>query len=250
MSRFERAMKVLAIHEGGYSNHPNDPGGATMKGVTQRTYDAYRRRIGQPKQAVRAIRDTEVYAIYKGQYWDAIRADDLPEGVAYCVFDAAVNSGSGRAVRWLQEIIGAKVDGVVGNETITKAADLDPVFLIDEYCDRRFAYMKRLQHWSTFKVGWTRRVREVRAQAKDWAAHRVVDVSKVPPQPKADGPEKISATVRETLKDKGALGGIAGLLGSVGTLLTGNGPVQYAVAAVLVLAALTGVWWIVRGRQA
>ena len=107
MDRFERAFALLAVHEGGYSNHPDDPGGATNRGVTQRTYDSYRARHGLERRDVRQITDGEVAEIYRGQYWDAIRGDDLPAGVAYCVFDAAVNSGPGRALRWLQAEIGA-----------------------------------------------------------------------------------------------------------------------------------------------
>lgn len=250
MMRFERAMKALAVHEGGYSDHPKDPGGRTMKGVTQRTYDAYRARKGLEKRHVRQIEDAEVYEIYRVQYWDAIRGDDLPPGVAYCVFDAAVNSGPGRAARWLQDVIGAKVDGVVGNETLAKAADLDPEFIIAAFCQKRLSFMKRLKHWPTFKNGWTRRVREVREQSIKWAKGYEPVESKVAQPAKADGPEKVTATVKDVLGDKGAMGGIAGVLGASGALLGGNGPVQYALAAVLVLGALTGIWWLVRGRRA
>lgn len=248
--RFPRAFALLAVHEGGYSNHPSDPGGATMKGVTQRTYDAYRKRRSQATRDVRQITDAEVEAIYRGQYWNAVKADDLPEGVAYCVFDAAVNSGPGRAVRWLQSVIGAKVDGVAGNETIAAARAMPAVDLINTYCDKRLAFMKRLKHWSAFKNGWTRRVAEVRAQSINWAQAQSIPVSHEPPQPKAEGPESVTATIKDTLNDRGAVGAATGLLGSVGALTSGSGPIQYAIAAVLVLAALVAVWWIVRGRNA
>lgn len=248
MSRFERAMKVLAVHEGGYSDHPKDPGGATMKGVTQRTYAAYRARKGLEKRHVRQIEDAEVSEIYRGQYWDAIRADDLPPGVAYCVFDAAVNSGPGRAVRWLQEVIGAKVDGIVGNETLAKAADLDPEFIIAALCAKRLDFMRGLKHWPTFKNGWTRRVKEVRDQSTKWARGYEAMPSEVPQPAKADGAKSVSGTAKDVLRDKGAMGGIAGVLGASGALLGGDGPVQYAIAAVLILAALAGIWWLVRGR--
>lgn len=250
MDRFERAFALLAVHEGGYVNHPDDPGGATNKGVTQHTYDNYRTRHGEVRRDVRSITDEEVAAIYRVQYWDAISADDLPEGVAYCVFDAAVNSGPGRAVRWLQAGIGAAVDGVIGNETMGLTAHADPRILIDEYCDRRLAFMKRLRHWPTFKNGWSRRVAEVRAQSKAWAVNADPLPSKVLPQAKAEGEESAAATLRDTLTDGKAVGAITGILGSAGTLLSGHGPVQYALAAVLVISALAGVWWLVRGRAA
>ena len=249
--RFPRAFALLKVHEGGYANHPDDPGGATMKGVTQRTYDAHRKRRGQPVRDVREITDHEVEAIYRGQYWNAVRADDLPEGVAYCVFDAAVNSGPGRAARWLQKVIGAKVDGVVGNETIAAARAIPAPDIINAYCDKRLAFMKRLRHWPTFKNGWSRRVAEVREQSVEWASYgRTATVSTQSPPAKAEGRQSIRATAVQALKDRGAIGAATGLLGSVGTLASGSGPVQYAVAAVLVIVTLTAVWWLVRGRDA
>jgi lysozyme family protein len=188
--RFPRAFALVAVHEGGYVNHPDDPGGATNRGVTQRTYDAHRDRRGQPRRDVRQITDAEVQAIYRGQYWNAVKADDLPPGVAYCVFDAAVNSGPGRAARWLQEVIGARVDGVVGNETISKARSANASQVINRYCDRRLAFMQSLRHWNTFKNGWTRRVSEVRQQSLKWAAGQDPHPSKVEAPGKADGPQR------------------------------------------------------------
>lgn len=188
--RFPRAFALLSVHEGGYVNDPRDPGGATNKGVTQRTYDAYRRRMKQPTRDVRQITDAEVERIYRGQYWQTVHADKLPDGVAYCVFDAAVNSGPARAVKWLQSVTGASVDGIVGNETIAAARDMSPAVLINRYCDKRLAFMKRLKHWSTFKNGWSRRVHEVRAQAIEWAHNNsVVTDTTASPQAKADGLE-------------------------------------------------------------
>lgn len=249
--RFYRAYALLRVHEGGYSNHPKDPGGATMKGVTQRTYDDFRVRREQRPQHVRQISDSELEAVYRGQYWDAVHADELPPGVAYCVFDAAVNSGPSRAVRWLQKVVGAKVDGIVGNNTITMVQGMKPELIIEQYCDRRLAFMKRLKHWATFKNGWTQRVAEVRAQSLEWAEKdHVVTVSTQSPQPKAEGKESISATVMDTVKDKGALTAVGGVLGSIGSLASGRGPIQYAVAIILVLAVLTAIWWIIKGREA
>lgn len=247
--RFPRAFALLKVHEGGYSNHPDDPGGATMKGVTQRTYDWWRRTKGWQTQNVKNITDGEVEEIYRGQYWDAVRADELPSGVAYCVFDAAVNSGPGRAARWLQQHIGAGVDGVVGNETIAKAREADPVDLINRYCGARLSFMKRLPHWKTFSNGWIRRVAEVRAQSINWAQAQPVPESREAPQAKAEGPEKKTATLKDMATDTGTIGAVGGLVGSTGALASGDGPVQYAIAAVLVLVALGALWWIVRGRH-
>jgi len=247
--RFERAFELLKVHEGGYVNHPRDPGGATNKGVTQSTYDAYRARLAKPQQDVRGITDFEVRTIYKQQYWDTVQADYLPHGLAYCVFDAAVNSGPGQAAKWLQRAVGAGVDGVVGNETITAARRADVRNTINAYCDMRLAFMRRLKHWPTFKNGWSRRVAEVRAQSLNWAGAKPVAASLEPIQPKATGKTKKTAITADMLKDPAAISAIGGVVGSVGAVSSGTGPVQYAVAAVLVLAALVGVWWLVAGRK-
>lgn len=167
--RFKRAMRLLAVHEGGYADHPDDPGGATMKGVTQRTYDAWRRARNLPRRPVREIDDDEVTAIYRAQYWDAVRADDLPRGVGYAVFDAAVNSGPAQAARWLQRAVGATVDGVVGVETLAAARKAEPTATIDSICDQRVRFMRRLRHYETFRIGWELRVSEVREQSLIWA---------------------------------------------------------------------------------
>jgi lysozyme family protein len=166
-----------------------------MKGVTQRTYSAYRRRKGISNLSVRHIKDDEVTEIYKTQYWDAVRGDDLPAGLAYCVYDAAVNSGPSRAAKWLQRLVGVARDGVIGNQTLAAVLDHDVKDLIDRYCDYRLAFMKRLRHWSSFKNGWTRRVAEVREQSKKWADGYVVTPATVPLQPIAAGPENIWAAL-------------------------------------------------------
>src|SRR5688500_6264664 len=104
-NRFEECLKLVLVHEGGYANHPKDPGGATNFGVTQRVYDGYRLKAGVAKRSVKEITKTEVSAIYKRQYWDLIDGDELPAGVDYVVFDGAVNSGCGQSVKWLQRAL-------------------------------------------------------------------------------------------------------------------------------------------------
>lgn len=243
---FQRAFTLLQITEGGYANNPKDPGGATMKGVTHRTYDDYRHLHGLPTQDVRKITDAEVEGIYKGQYWDTVRADALPSGVAYCVFDAAVNSGPSQAAKWLQEVVGAQIDGVVGTETASAARKMPAADLINRYCDMRLAFMRRLKTWAEFKVGWARRVSEVRKQSLTWAASAPVRKTVIPAQPKATGPNTVAAGVSDMLANPAPLGAVAGLLGSAGALTSGDGPVQYAIAGLLIVGALVGIWWVVR----
>ena len=95
---FRTSLTATLKYEGQYSRHPKDPGGATMRGVTQATYDAWRKRHGHMPQDVRKITTAELEAIYKRDYWDRCKCDDLPSGVDLAVFDCAVNSGPVRAI--------------------------------------------------------------------------------------------------------------------------------------------------------
>jgi lysozyme family protein len=142
-----------------------------MYGITQATYDSYRRRIGKGAQSVRKIAESEVQAIYREQYWNPIHGDKLPVGVDLAVFDYAVNSGVPRAIRSLQKVLntpslapppeGIKQDGQLGINTdaaIQRAYDTDEVGLIELYCADRFDFVKKLRTFSTFGKGWTRRI--------------------------------------------------------------------------------------------
>jgi len=164
-NNFPKALALVLKHEGGYSNHPRDPGGATMKGVTQRVYDAYRRRRGAPRRSVRSIEDRELQDIYKVQYWDAVRADEMPDGLDYAMFDYAVNSGPTRATKDLQRVMGEKVDGHVGQILLDAIKEYKPEELITSLCARRLAFLKRLRTWKYFGRGWSRRVADVKKRA-------------------------------------------------------------------------------------
>ena len=118
---FDECLALVLVHEGGYVNHPKDPGGETNRGVTRRVYDAYRKSVGKHVQSVRYISDAEVAAIYRRDYWDACAAPNLPRGVDYATFDGSVNSGVSRGVRWLQSALGIKADGKAGPATIANA---------------------------------------------------------------------------------------------------------------------------------
>lgn len=165
------SMKLMLAHEGGYVNHPKDPGGATNKGVTQATYDAYRANKGLPARSVKLITTAELNEIYDKNYWDKAKCDDLPAGVDYAVFDYSVNSGPSRAIKDLQRTLNANaaynlpqklaVDGVPGDRTIrgaSLAAAVDEEGLIEAYCKRRMNFLRSLKTWGTFGRGWNRRV--------------------------------------------------------------------------------------------
>ncbi|WLJ71093.1 hypothetical protein [Sphingomonas phage Kimi] len=158
-ANYDKALPLVLAHEGGFVDHPKDPGGPTNKGVTQRVYDAYRTNIGLAKRSVRLIETGEVRQIYRDQYWNLVSADQLPEGLDYAVFDYAVNSGVGKAVKDLQRELGVGVDGVVGELTIRAAKGVNDLEdLIVRYCNRRLSFLRSLKTWATFGKGWKRRV--------------------------------------------------------------------------------------------
>lgn len=233
----ELSMAWMLAHEGGYVNHPKDPGGATNLGVTQRVYDMYRRRSGQATRSVRAIAPDEVAEIYKAQYWDAVRGDELPSGVDYAVFDYAVNSGPKRAIMELQRVIGAGVDGVIGMETVGKAREMDPFDLIEALCNRRMAFLRSLKHWKTFGRGWTARVMGVKNgfQSDDIG---VIDramllargkIEEPVPLPVSTGSGKAEAPRRASMLDSTTLQAVGGQL------------LSYAGAAWLAFRELDGL---------
>lgn len=167
--RFDQCIPLVLKHEGGWVNDPRDPGGATNRGVIQATYDWWRDKQGKPRQSVRNITDDEVHAIYRRDYWDEIRGDNLPAGVDYAVFDFAVNSGINRASRYLQEVARVAADGKIGPATIAAVKALPAATIINGLCDARMAFLRRLDTFPTFGKGWTARVSDVRAKALEWA---------------------------------------------------------------------------------
>ena len=136
-----------------------------MKGVTQAVYDDWRARRGLKKQSVINIDRTELEAIYRAGYWAMTRGDDLPSGIDYAVFDFAVNSGAGRAARFLQACVDVPQDGSIGPKTL--AAVEHATGVIDELCDRRQSFLESLPTFPTFGRGWTARVKRVRDRAKE-----------------------------------------------------------------------------------
>ena len=160
-------MTFILTEEGGEVDDPRDPGGRTNKGITQATYDAWRRAHGQLRADVYTIIANEVEAIYHNQFAAPIQFDRLPVGIGYCVLDEAVNSGVDRASRNLQACLGITQDGRIGEITVGMAQRwADPSKLIDRLCDRRLTFLHRLKTYLTFGRGWTARVEFVRAHAK------------------------------------------------------------------------------------
>ena len=160
-SNFKPSLSLVLAHEGGFVNHPKDPGGATNKGVTQAVYDAYRRYHGLKVQSVRHITPAEVAEIYAKNYWRLVRGDSLPCGFDYAVFDFAVNSGVSRATKYMQKLVGVEPDGVIGVITLAAVeayARRDEEKLIAQYCANRVLFLRSLSTFPTFGKGWMRRV--------------------------------------------------------------------------------------------
>lgn len=181
---FTVVMPAVLKHEGGFSNHPADPGGATMKGVTLATFRKYK--PGATVADLKAISNDMLNRIYRDGYWNKIKGDQLPSGVDYAVFDFAVNSGPGRAIKYLQAAVGVKQDGVIGPDTLDAVAKQDPVKLVNALCDARLAFMRKLSTWPTFGKGWSSRVAGVRKKAVALAG---VPAGAPKPVPAPQGPE-------------------------------------------------------------
>lgn len=223
-TNFPKALPLVLAHEGGYVNHPKDPGGATNKGITQAVYDAYRKGKGLPKRSVRNIASNEVHEIYETRYWDLAKCDDLPAGLDYAVFDYSVNSGVGKAGKDLQRtvndfgtknlkgLVPLKVDGIIGQDTIAaveRCMDRDEEGFINAYCDTRMKFLKSLKTWGTFGKGWKRRVegnydevRETDKGVRDYAVMMARGDVKFP-LPKSQLPAAIGSKEGEKAPAKG-----------------------------------------------
>ncbi len=164
-STFDRALDAVLRHEGGYVDHPADPGGATKFGITLATLGDWRGRA-VTKADVRALMREEAAVIYRARYWDAVRGNELPSGLDLALFDFAVNSGPSRAISTLQEALGVQVDGRIGPVTMAALGTWDTKTLVAALCERRLAFLRRLATFPLFGRGWTRRVEEIAREAK------------------------------------------------------------------------------------
>ena len=165
---FSHCLEMLLKHEGGFVNHPKDPGGMTNLGVTKAVYDHW---IGRPatEAEMRALKSADVGPIYKANYWDKVRGDDLPSGVDWCAFDWAVNSGSGRPAKAIQRAVGVTADGSIGPKTLQAIADTDPEHIIRYVYEVRQKFYESLKTFETFGRGWTRRNQETLETALELA---------------------------------------------------------------------------------
>lgn len=209
-TRAEICIPRILAHEGGFVNHPSDPGGATNKGVTIGTL----RGLGMDLDGdgdvdvadLKALTTADAVKVYKQFYWDKVEADHLPVGIDYATADFAVNSGPSRAAKYLQKALGVTQDGDIGPKTLAAAAGADPSQVVSDLCDARLAFMRGLSIWSDFGRGWTSRVSGVESAAlADIAKARLDASDTLTPDPTDDDTDRLRALVAQFVTDAQAL---------------------------------------------
>lgn len=158
---FTACLAETLTYEGGWSDHPRDPGGATMKGITIGRYREFH--PGATKAELRAISNAEVEAIYRKGYWAPVRGDDLQHGVDLAVFDLGVNSGPARAAKYVQAVAGVKQDGRIGPATLAAVSKMRGDEVVRKLCARRMSFVRGLSTFDVFGKGWSRRIASIEA---------------------------------------------------------------------------------------
>jgi lysozyme family protein len=243
---YDDALRRLLKHEGGYSDHPSDPGGPTNFGITL----ADVRRYVKPDATARDVRDlslSQAKAIYCTRYWDALRCDELPRGIDYAAFDYGVHSGPARAARVLCAIAGRPASSTIDDKALDAIRAGDARVLVASLCDERLAFLRRLKTWPVFGAGWSRRVTEVRAAALAMAASAASDRSRqASPQPAGKAVVPVNKTAQRTTTGGAIVAGTA-----AAQQAHHNGAAPAVIAAILVCTALLAiaVWLFWRWRQ-
>jgi lysozyme family protein len=236
-SNYQACLTETLKWEGGYSNHPADPGGPTNFGIT---IGDYRRYVKPDATAadVRAMTIAEAKAIYRRRYWDAMRCDELPAGVDHCVFDYAVNSGTGRAPKVVQRCLGIDVSGRMDDATVAAVRKARLAPLIDAICDERMRFLRGLKTWPVFGKGWSRRVAAVRAVAHAMAERGNASAVRAP-EPAGSASGKGAVPVNSGAQTTSA-GGTIVAGGSAAA--QSSDPATIVVIIVATLAVAAGAW--------
>lgn len=241
---FSRALDAVLDYEGGFVDHPKDPGGPTNLGVTLVNFRRFVKPDGTVDDLKKLTRE-QAGVVYRRNYWDEVMASSLPDGVDFAVFDFAVNSGPSRAAKFLQRLVGAKMDGKIGPETLAAVEKADKRALIRDFCDERMAFLQGLPAFSTFGKGWKSRVDKVRVLAEQMAS-QPVDAPVVIVKP-IETPVEVPKIPKGA--DKPGIGrwfGGLSLSGFIG-LLTGI-PVEWKIAfGIIAVLGVIALFW--RGEQ-
>lgn len=244
---FDKIIDTLIdVIEKGFSNRPKkaDPGGPTNLGITLKTLRAWRNDKTLGIADVQALTKDEAIEIYRAQYWNPIRGDELPLGVDWAVFDFAVNSGPGRAVRELQELLRVKQDGIIGLITLNAIRNYPgrEHKLIADYSQARLDFMKTLSNWPYNKNGWTKRVKKVMSESQSLRIlkdHKP-DMAEVETTPKADS-QNLSVSKALICKENVTVLTVA--IPAVSGLLSDFQPAQYAIAAFIAGFGVLALYW-------
>ena len=163
-TNWQKSFELMLQSEGGFVNHPRDPGGMTNLGVTKATWESW---VGREvdEAEMRGLTADKVEPLYKERYFDAVRGDELPMGLDYLMFDFAVNAGAGRAIKILQTAVGVTPDGGFGPITMAAVQAVDPVELIERFSQAKEDFYRSLTTFSTFGKGWLNRVADVKVKA-------------------------------------------------------------------------------------
>ena len=164
-NNFERSLALVLQHEGGYVNHPSDPGGRTNLGVTQRVWEDY---VGHKvdEAEMRSLTKEMVSPLYRKEYWDAVHGDKLPCGADYLAFDFAVNAGSFRCIKTIQRALNITADGVIGPVTVKAIQDTNAEDFINNFSAAKESFYRGLTTFPTFGKGWLNRVAEGKKNAE------------------------------------------------------------------------------------
>jgi lysozyme family protein len=248
-SSYDMALARVLAHEGGYTNHPSDPGGPTNFGITIHDYHRYIKSNGTASD-VRDMKLADAAKIYRARYWDALRCDELPAGLDYALFDYGVNSGTGRAAKVMQRLLGQTPTGAMTDAAIAGIRDASPSALIARLCDERLAFLKALKTWPVFGAGWGRRVAEVRRDALAMAKGAVGGAA-APASAQASG--KGEVPVPKAARAGSAAASVAAGAGAAQVSYSFGGSVTFAFALlvaglVFAIAGWAG-WNLWRKRQ-
>lgn len=222
-SNFDACLAEILDHEGGYVNHPSDPGGETNMGISKRSY---------PHENIKGMTRARAAEIYRRDYWQPVRGDDLPAGLDLVAFDPAVNSGVSRGAKWLQGALGVAQDGKIGPATIARAlSPIDGVAVIQKACAARMGFLRGLRTWGSFGKGWTLRVVSVEAAAVAMNTRSAAKVSQ-------EGEKAKSSAAKQNTAAVGAAGGGAASTGLEGLPdLVTYGLIGLAVVVAVILVS-------------
>ena len=169
LNNFEKSLQYVLESEGLFTDNPLDSGGATMKGITLDTYRLFKKNTHLTPNDLKNISDADISTIYLNQYWNACRCSELPNGIDYCVFDMAINSGTGMSVKLLQKSVGTDIDGVLGSITLALIKGKDQLGLIRAFSDQKESFYRNVvakrPSQSVFIDGWLARINDVQERA-------------------------------------------------------------------------------------